>query len=422
MVFLGAPEGYVYTHWGYSIGKNKAMSNINDDTSTGSITTSQSDSDNRGSFVDEAGLLPGAEETRITSGLLTLPSHMASIKFAPVAEQRALLDPTFTSHAKELNYTLSHHDQLLTATAGVDGNIVFTAKINDNGSYLFTLYDHIDRASPPNLLTPHYELSLWQVLDDPIPTKISLTHDIETNHGAPYQLTFYYKPDAGISEITPIQIYWDDQLIHTLYPMDHQEKGYIFSVDGSFDQNMTKLQFVGIPSESHFKEHFHDISVISMSQDKIPLDIGVLMTNEQGNTTHDHFMVNVTTTPAIEITNQEPFDVVYDQGVYQTIIVNEENFQNNPLTTLNLDTLFNHLSIPAENRHVEVVQLEENGLATNVYEVKISDKNEHLEPITVADVHLSFPGGNGGLSVFQKNILIDEGGGGLFPYHLEHQI
>ena len=130
---------------------------------------------------------------------------------------------------------------------------------------------------------------------------------------------------------------------------------------------------------------------------------------------HDHFGLNVTSTPSIELSNQQPFDVVFDQAVYQTIIVHGDNATPHPLATINLDTLFNHMSIPSENRTVQVVQREENGLGTNVYEVKISDNTGHYAPITVADVQLGFPGGEGGLNVFQKNVVINEGHGDLIP-------
>jgi len=404
------------------------MSKITFDISTGSDEDNnlsfpqRPEHDQNTSFIDEIGLLPGTPEPRAITGALTISSetqHVAQVKFEPIHEQHSLLDPMFKSHGKDLHYTLSHDNQILTATAGPQGPMVFTAELNNHGGYTFTLHDHIDREAPPNLLPTEYELSLRQTLDDPVPTQISLNHDVITQHNAPYQLALYYKPEAGISEINPIHIYWDNQLLHTLYPTEHEERGYIFSVDGSPEQDMTRLQFVGIPNEDYFKDHFHDISIISMAQHKLPLDIGFSTIDALGNTLHNHFTVNVTTTPAIELTNQDPLNVMYDQGVYQTIIVNEENFHNNPLTTINLDTLFNHLAIPTENRLVEIVQREENGLATNVYEVKISDKSEHLEPITVADVQLSFPGGNGGLSVFQRNIFIDEGSNNIL-LHDQH--
>lgn len=389
-------------------------SNAND----GSLSFPQKNEDEQTNpFIDELGLLPGTPEPRTINGKLAISSEAQSltqVKFHPIDEQHSLLESMHKSHGKELHYTLSQDDQVLTATAGPQGSTVFTAQLNDHGGYIFTLHDHLDRVSPPNLLPENYELELRQTLDDPVPTQISLNHDIPTQHSAPYQLAFYYKPEAGVSEINPIHIYWDNQLLHTLYPTEHEEKGYIFSIDGSSSHDMTRLQFVGIPNDGYFNDHFHDISIISMTQQKLPLDLGFSAIDSQGNSSQNHLTVNVTTTPVIELNNHEHFDVVYDQGVYQTIIVNEENFHNNPMTTINLDTLFNHLAIPTENRLVEVVQREENGLATNVYEVKISDKNEHLEPITVADVQLSFPGGNGGLSVFQRNIMIEEGGNPIF--------
>jgi hypothetical protein len=360
------------------------------------------------SFIDEEGLLPGTSESRETSGFLALsyaqpqPSH---IQFEPIEKQHALMNLGLKSKGAELHYELMHNNQLLVATQGDTNNAVFTAHLDKDGSYTFTLHNHLDRTSPPNLVAHD-----------------AISQDIHTQPGELYQLTFYHQPIPSEHEINDVQLYWGDQLIYTLPSITSYEgKGYTFSVEAMPGVENTKLLFTSIGNENAAKETIHDVSVVSTAQNKVPIDFSYIVSDEQGNESHSHFTVNVTTTPPIQVSNHEPFDVIFEHGIYQTIIVNDVNPQHNPLTTINLDNLFNHLAISAENRVVEVVQREENGLGTNVYEVKISDKSQPLVPITVADVQLSFPGGDGGLHVFQKNIFIEEGSGHLLPLlGLEH--
>jgi hypothetical protein len=354
------------------------------------------------SFIDEEGLLPGTSESRETSGFLALSygqTQPSVIQFAPIAEQQALVNMALTSKGTNLHYELMHNNQLLVATQGETDNAVFTVHLDKNGSYTFTLHNHLDRTSPPNLVS-----------------STEPSQNIHTQPGELYQLTFYHQGQASTqNEAKDIQIYWGDNLIYTLPTTKGEGKGYTFSVEGIPGTDTTKLQFVSAGNEHVIKDTIHDVSVVSTAQNKVPIDFAYVVADMQGNETHGQFTVNITTTPPIQVSNHEPFDVIFEHGVYQTIIINDGNAQHNPLTTINLDNLFNHLAISAENRVVEVVQREENGLATNVYEVKISDKSQSLIPITVADVQLSFPGGDGGLHVFQRNIFIEEGGNNLMP-------
>ncbi|MBI2790433.1 MAG: hypothetical protein HYX61_00630 [Gammaproteobacteria bacterium] len=354
------------------------------------------------SFIDEEGLLPGTSESRETSGFLALSygqTQPSVIQFAPIADQQALVNMALTSKGANLHYELMHNNQLLVATQGETDNAVFTVHLDKNGSYTFTLHNHLDRTSPPNLVA-----------------STEPSQNIHTQPGELYQLTFYHQGHTSAqNEANDVQIYWGDNLIYTLPSTKSEGKGYTFSVEGVAGADTTKLQFVSTGNEHAIKDTIHDVSVMSTAQNKVPIDFAYVVADMQGNETHGQFTVNITTTPPIQVSNHEPFDVIFEHGVYQTIIVSDGNAQHNPLTTINLDNLFNHLAISAENRVVEVVQREENGFATNVYEVKISDKSQSLVPITVADVQLSFPGGDGGLHVFQRNIFIEEGGSNLMP-------
>jgi hypothetical protein len=326
----------------------------------------------------------------------------------------------------DLHYELTHHDQLLIATQGTSNIAVFTVHLDQNGAYTFTLHNHIDRPASPNLVTNGQFISLeneipgWKTQSDPTHESThAMYQELRTQPNEAYQLSFHYQPLASDIQKN-IQVFWGDQLLYQLPCTQQENKRYTFTVEGDLHHDLTKLQFVSVDAQKTVTDTIHDVSLVSSAQNKIPIDFGFLVTDAQGNTTHNHFTVNVTTTPPIELSNHEPVDVIYDQGVYQTIIVNGENPHDNPITRINFDTLFKHLAIPLESRVVEVVQREENGLATNVYEVKISDKSHSLNPITVADVQLSFPGGDGGLAVFHHNVFIEEGSGALPP--LDHLV
>lgn len=352
--------------------------------------------------IDEEGLLPGVAESRSTTGYLELShSPTARVEFSAIENQPALHHLHLTSHGSDLHYQLSEDNQTLTAMHD-NGKPVFVAQVDNEGNYNFTLHDHIDRATPQNLLT------------DP-----STFHDtyISTQPGMPYQLTFYFQPQNALDNpVKQIHAFWDNQLLHVINADQITGKGYTFSIEGNAHSDQTHLHFVGIGGDQSLTPYLQNVSITSTAQHQLPIPFEYL--ERQGEESiPGHFLVNVTTTPPIHLSNQVPFDVVFEQAVYQTIIVNDQNIHDNPLARINLDSLFNNLAIHGENRFVQVVQLEENGLATNVYEIQISDKSQSLEPITVADIQLSFPGGDGGLAVFQKNIAIDEGSGLPLIHH-----
>ncbi len=362
------------------------------------------------SFVDEESLMGGTSESRETTGFLptSTQQNSQSLEFLPLDQQQALLNLGLKSKGCDLHYELTHNNTLLIATSGDTNIAVFTVYLDQNGAYTFTLHNPIDRAPPANLLNTN---SWTQGADNIVYQEIK-THPLEA-----YHLSFGHVPSSQV--VNPIQVHWGEKLLYTINP-DQAAKAYAFSVEGGMGE--TKLQFTGL-SEENLTHCLSQVSVTSAAQQKLPIDLGYYVLNNDNETTQHQFTVNVTTTPPIQINNQQPVDVIYDQAVYQTIVVSDQNEAHiTPTARINLDNLFKNLAIPAENRVVEVVQREENGNATNIYEVKISDKNQNLDPITVADVKLSFPGGEGGLSVFQKHIIIDEGGGGILAPQDSHFI
>lgn len=353
--------------------------------------------------IDELGLLPGAQEAKTISGYVpNAIDAVQTLQFAPLASQTALDNLHLSANGTDLAYRLSNNHQQLIATAGVDGPNVFHVDLKSDGTYFFTLHHPIDRVSAPNLA----EQAAWQTDYDNHSTKMSQSLDTQAN--MPYQFTLHYTP--GMENVfDQLLIYWDHQLLQTIQTSQHDPKGYSFSVEGSFQDPHTLLEIVGLGGTGHLSDFIQNISVASSAQYQLPIDFSVLINPDSASATHSAFTVNVTNTPAIELNNQNHFDIFYEQSVYQTIIVNDENAMNNPLTTINLDSLFKQLSIEQDNRLVEVVQRIEDGIATNVYEIKVSDKLQEMSPITIADVQLSFPGGNGGMSVFEKHVAINEG-------------
>ncbi|HRE31958.1 MAG TPA: hypothetical protein PLD88_08295, partial [Candidatus Berkiella sp.] len=277
------------------------------------------------------------------------------------------------------------------------GDVIFNAELKPDGFYTFTLNHPIVRTDAPNLVTAQ----AWhnETLSE---NAYKISQLLETESSQPYLFTLHCIPSLGL--LTQLQIYWDHHLLQTINTSENEARGYTFSVEGN-PSSHTLLEIVGTGNHNA-SDPIQDISVTSMGQFKLPIDFAVVTESNE----HAVFTVNVTTTPAIELDNQKHFNIFYEQSVYQTIIVNDTNTNDNPLTTINLETLFIQLAIEQENRLIEVVQRIEDGLATNVYEIKVSDKAQPMEPITIADVQLSFPGGNGGMEVFARHIAIDEGG------------
>ncbi len=361
------------------------------------------------SFVDEESLLPGTEESRETTGFLPISHSQVnhSLEFMPLSEQQTLMQLGLKSKGADLHYELTHNNTLLIATVGNTDNAVFTVYLDQNGAYTFTLHNHLDRPMPPNLLTT------WKTEEKE--GSVGLFQEIKTQPQEAYHLTFQHDPSQTTH---PIQVYWGEKLLHTLTNAE-TGKVYNFTVEGEH-HNSTQLQFIGDNLDVH--KAIHNVSVTSAAQIKQPIELSYCMFDQNNEMSTNQFTVNVTTTPPIQVNSQQPFDVIYEQAVYQTIIINDGHSQSAAVTTINLDSLFKNMAISNENRMVEVVQREENGNATNVYEVKISDKSQTLAPITVADVQLSFPGGDGGVSVFHKHIMIDEGSGGILPPTESHYI
>lgn len=351
------------------------------------------------SYIDEHGLLPGSSEAKTIMGFLTQSFDQGGLlHFAPIDSQKGLHDLKLKANGTELSYQLDESHQHLIATA--NGTNIFDAELKQDGTYFFTLNHPIDRLSAPNLISEN-----WQTSTQDNSSRMSQL--LETEPNTPYQFTLHYLP--GFLSLEQLQIYWDNQLLQTIQTSQTEARAYTFSVEGSPGDNHTLLEIVGLGGNDPLTQFVKDISVTSSAQFQLPIDFAVLFTGSDQNISENGFTINVTTTPAIEIDNQKHLDIFYEQSVYQSIVVNDENANTNPLTTINLDSLFKQLSIEQDNRVVEVVQRTEDGVATNVYEIKISDKAQPMEPITIADVQLSFPGGNGGMAVFERHIAIDEG-------------
>lgn len=380
-------------------------------------------------FVDEEGLLPGSvEATRfcgtIDVGDIDNTNNTETLQFLPLVQQQSLINLNLTSNGIPLYYTLSDNNQELSATQGAHGDLVFEAKLEQNGQYDFSLFSAIDRAGLTNLINnPNFESTQTvytqtkETSDRPtIPSwdtkvvdhKNYISQTINTNPFETYQFTLYFSANqAQDKNMTPVDIYWEDELLMHLDQLKLDSHTFSFSVAGGKDST-SQLKFAS-DNDNVINHLIKNISVESRAQNMLPILLAFMLQDSAGENLIGDFTINVTTTPPLEINNDIPMDIMFEQSVYQTIIVNDDNSANsNPLTKINLDTLFDTLTIPEENRRVEVVQREENGVKTNVYEVMISDKTEVNDPITVADVQLSFPGGEGGLSVFSRNIIIDD--------------
>jgi len=356
------------------------------------------------SYIDEHGLLPGSSEAKTIMGFLSGTfDQTGMLHFAPIALQLGLNELKLKANGAELSYQLDESRQHLIATVGEDTKI-FDAEIKQDGTYFFTLHHPIDRLSAPNLVT-----DIWQTVNDENTSR--MMQQVQTQANIPYQFTLHYFPGLQ-NAFEQLQVYWDNQLLQTIKTSEHDARAYTFSVEGAQGAQHTLLEIVGVGGAGLLNDFIQNVSVASTAQFQLPIDFSVLFTGDDGNISQSGFTINVTTTPAIEIDNQSHLDIFYEQSVYQSIIVSDENAKANPLATINLDTLFKQLSIDQDNRLVEVVQRTEDGMATNVYEIKISDKTQAMEPITIADVQLSFPGGNGGMSVFERHIAIDEGSAG----------
>ena len=368
--------------------------------------------------IDEEALIPGANEASMVTGVFGVANTSAT--FAELTAQTALIDLELTSANIPLYYQLSDDHKILTATQGANGIPVFEVILNDNGEYDFNLMANIDRAAPDNLLDDnmiHFESLFkkkwpnegWHIeehgSDTPGDHFYSISQQISTEPGHPYQLQFFYHPPIAQADDHPVQLWWNGDMVFEM-PINANNKGYSFSLDATEEQ--TELMFVTSANDNNASAVINQIAAFDMHQQHLPLPFQINQFNELGESFSHEFAVNVTTTPPLLLSSANPMTVVYDQSVYQSIVVPENNASDSR-NTLSLQSLFDNMAIAQEDRVVSVVQQEKNGEATNIYEVQISHKNDELDPITVADVKLSFPGGDGGLEVFYKNIAIDEG-------------
>jgi len=380
-------------------------------------------------FVDEEGLLPGSVESSRFCGTIDIDSisindaNRNTVAFLPLVEQQKLINLNLTSNSIPLYYTLSDDNQELIATQGAHGELVFKARLKHNGQYDFSLFSAIDRARKtnlidnPNLDSPHAIYTESEKYSDTITipswhktmidNKNYISQSVCTRPFETYQLSLYFSANqAQDKNMTPIEVYWEDKLLIQLDQSQLSSHSFSFSVAGG-KGSTSELKFIS-DNDNVINSLIKNVSVESRAQNMLPILLAFMIQSSDETLISD-FTINVTTTPPLEINNDIPMDIMFEQSVYQTIIVNDDNnIDSNPLTKINLDTLFDTLTISEENRLVEVVQREENGVKTNVYEVMISDKTEINDPITVADVQLSFPGGEGGLPVFLRNIIIDD--------------
>lgn len=377
-------------------------------------------------FVDEEGLLPGQHEALETFGSLDIDfgNTDARLQFSPLTEQNELIQANLSHQGVPLYYQLNESATTLQATQGANGPLVFEASLFEDGSYAFKLHNELDKQSSENLIhDPNFETLAkgvifmfnqpigWQKHEsslvplqdskDATPA-LNVTQQILTEPGAPYNLSFYFGSDESPDSL--VEIYWNDKLVQTISGKQPWS-GYSIGLEGGID-SYSQLKIIAYDLEKPIEQHFHQINLTNASLKKIPLEFEYQLVDEHGVIDSSLLQVQVSSEPPIILDSPEPFNIVYEQALYQSIIVQTSQDSQTPLTKLNLDSLFNNLHIEHENRQVEVVQLEENGEKTHVYEVRISDKASTSEPITVADVQLSFQGGDGGLEVFQKHILI----------------
>lgn len=374
-------------------------------------------------FIDEEALLPGAQEPKALSGFLDV-AMQGTLKFKPLVEQNHLIHLNLTSHDQPLYYSLNEAENELTATRGAHGPVVFKATLLEEGRYNFQLFDSIDREAQPNLISNGlFEGSQtvyrdrkkclitpgWELLKHLNETAYFSEYQqlVQTKSDECYQVTFYYAAHkASKKKVHPIDVYWNDDKLMTLDQATTGSHGYTFSVLGR-DKHPSQLRFI-CQDDEIIRNHITNVSVQSRAQNTVAIMLGFVLVGLDDQILESDFKFNVTTTPPLELTNDAPIDVMFEQSVYQTIVINDDNKTEDPFAKINLDSIFESLNVAEDDRVVQIVQREEDGRPTNVYEVQVSDKNSDFSPITVADVKLSFPGGDQGLSIFLKNIQIDE--------------
>ncbi|MCS5708925.1 hypothetical protein CC99x_008430 [Candidatus Berkiella cookevillensis] len=381
-------------------------------------------------FIDEESLLPGAVEHTEFIGKLELSDHKTTknhLEFKPLIFQKSLLKFNLRSQGIDLYYTLSHHNRELIATQGANGALVFKAVINDTGSYSFILFKPIDRERSLNLIVnENFNTSLFEMdgavdLNNVSGWKLrrkalnnqsisELYQKIKTNINEMYQVTFYYRNNQIKETNTPpIDVYWNNEHLVRLDNTSTRAKGYTFSVLSNTEK-FSQLRFV-CADDASIKNLLSNISVLSRAQSNIPIVLAFALTNieDMENILEGNFKINITATPSLELNNHLPIDIVLDEkNIYQTIVINDESISNNPFAKINLDSIFEMLNVEKDNRQVQIIQREQDGIPSNFYAIKVSSKDNDFSPITVADLQLSFPGGDAGTAVFFKNVAIDE--------------
>lgn len=381
-------------------------------------------------FIDEESLLPGAVEHTEFIGKLELSDHKSTknrLEFKPLIFQKSLLKLNLRSQGIDLYYTLSNHNRELIATQGANGDLIFKAIINNTGSYSFILFKPIDRERAPNLIInenfntnifemdeiidlhniPGWELKHKNSNNQPIS---ELYQKIKTNINEIYQITFYYKNNQIEEKNTPpIDVYWNNEHLTRLDSTSMRAKGYTFSVLSN-DEKFSQLRFV-CADDASIKNLISNISVLSRAQSNIPIILAFSLIDIEGmeNLMEGNFEINITATPSLELNNHLPIDIVLgEKNIYQTIVINDESINNNPLAKINLDSIFEMLNVEKDNRQVQIIQREQDGIPTNFYAIKVSSKDNDFSPITVADLQLSFPGGDAGTTTFFRTVAIDE--------------
>lgn len=343
--------------------------------------------------IDEVGLLPGATEPTEINGVLDLDysKTYTSIQFSELVAQ-TLPELNLKSNGTPLFYTLENNQHDMIAKQGANGEIVFKASVTDEGTFEFTIFQSLDREPPQNLLANHvlkykinHDFGDYQ--------ENGLIYQIPTESNHPYQLSFYYSPTD--SEHSDIEIYWCNQHLFTISESIAGWTGFNFPIISDLHEK-SELKFV-TKGETSVETLLQNMTILDAAQSQLPLPFQFVCDGEVGS-----FTVNVTTDIPI-VASDDPFTIVYEQNVYQNIIV-EANRSSSAFTKINLDSLFDSMHISPENRKVEVTHRPD----SDYYTVHISDASERIHsPITVADIKLSVEGEDHGLDTFFKYIQFD---------------
>ncbi|MFO1257421.1 MAG: hypothetical protein U1E78_03240 [Gammaproteobacteria bacterium] len=343
--------------------------------------------------IDEVGLLPGATEPTEINGVLDLDYSKTyqSIQFSELVSQ-TLPELDLKSDGVPLYYTFANNQHDIIARRGANGDMVFKASVTDEGHFQFTLFQPLDREYPENLLSD--QTVKYKVKNDfGDHQEIGFTYQLPTEASHPYQLSFYYSPASTGN--SPVDIYWSNQHLYTISESIEGWTGFNFPIISGVLET-SELKFV-TKGELSLETLLHDITILDSAQSQLPIPFQFLSDGKVGT-----FIVNVTTDVPIIATN-DPFTIVYEQSVYQNIIV-ETNKGSSSFTKINLDSLFDSMHISPENRKVEVTHRPD----SDHYTVHISDATESVQnPITVADIKLSVEGEDHGLDTFFKYVQFD---------------